>query len=122
MIRWTVLLLLFLVSCAPPIGVNDPLPIDGNQPYIIDKGDEQGVLLIHGLSATPWEVTPIANYLAQRNVTVVVTLLAGHGTTMAELNSATWPEWYASANDSLTILKHKTQRVYVAGVSEPVTE
>jgi carboxylesterase len=109
--------LLFLVACSPPADLNTPLPAEGNQPFTIDRGDQQGILLIHGLTATPWEVRPLADYLAGKNITVMAPLLPGHGTTMADLKKARWEDWVASANESLGELKKKTKRVYIGGVS-----
>jgi carboxylesterase len=112
-----ILALFLLVACTPPPTLNDRLPVEGNEPFLIDRGDQQGILLLHGLTATPWEVKPLAEYLANQNVTVMAPLLPGHGTTMADLDKATWQEWYLAANASLADLKKKTKRVYVGGIS-----
>jgi len=106
-----------ITACGVPPGVDDRLPLDGNQAFEIDRGNDKGILLIHGMTATPWEVRPLGEFIASRNITVVAPLIAGHGTSAAELNKVSWEDWYASANDSLAYLKSRVHRVYVAGVS-----
>lgn len=111
------LALLLLASCAAPPEAGIPLPAEGNAPFTLEKGTEKGLLLIHGLSATPWEVRPLAEYIAAHNVTVTAPLLAGHGTTAADLKETRWEDWYRSANQSLALLKSRTRKVYVGGIS-----
>jgi carboxylesterase len=69
------------------------------------------------MTATPWEIRPLAEHIAKMNVSVLAPLLAGHGTSPAELNEASWEDWYAVANNSLAELRKKTRTVYVGGVS-----
>ena len=112
-----IILLLALAACSPPPGINDKLPAEGNGPIIYDRGSEQGVLLLHGLTATPWEVKPFADFLASQNITVIAPLLAGHGTTEADLQNTGWEAWVKDGKDNLALLRNKTRRVYVAGES-----
>ena len=55
-----------------------------------------GVLLIHGYSASPGEVLPLAHYLHARGLTVYVVRLRGHGTSPYDLQQRSWHEWYDS--------------------------
>jgi carboxylesterase len=115
--RLFIVVLLLLAACSPPPSIHDRLPSEGNQPFEIDRGSDKGVLLLHGMTATPWEVEPLGDYLAKRNITVIAPLLPGHGTTMADLNAVSWEDWHRAATDNLHLLKNKTRRVYVAGMS-----
>lgn len=112
-----VLALLLLAACATPQDVGVRLPAEGNQAFTIGDGGEKGLLLIHGLTATPWEVRSLGEHVASQDVTVMAPLLAGHGTTPADLKATQWEDWYRSANDSLTQLKARTRKVYVGGIS-----
>jgi carboxylesterase len=94
----------------------DPLPVTGNGPIDVAGGD-RGVLLLHGLTATPWELRTLAASLAANNLTVVAPVLAGHGTTAADLDKTRWQDWYASADASLGLLQKRTKSIYVVGVS-----
>ncbi len=95
----------------------DRLPSEGNEPIDVSGRTDRGVLLLHGMTATPWELRTLASSLEVHNYTIMAPLIAGHGTTARDLEATTWEDWYASANDSLTILKGRTDRVYVVGMS-----
>jgi esterase/lipase/1-acyl-sn-glycerol-3-phosphate acyltransferase len=55
-----------------------------------------GVLLVHGYSASPGEVLPLARYLHGNGLTVYVVRLRGHGTSPYDLLHCLWQDWYAS--------------------------
>lgn len=55
-----------------------------------------GVLLVHGYSASPGEVLPLARHLHANGLTVYVVRLRGHGTSPYDLRQSLWQDWYAS--------------------------
>jgi carboxylesterase len=112
-----VVLLVLMVKPPADPRANQPLPAEGNRAFDIPGTADRGVLLLHGLTATPWELRTLGDSLGRHNLTVVAPLIAGHGTTAAVLEQTTWHDWYTSANDSLTALAHRTSRVYIVGVS-----
>jgi len=57
------------------------------------EGNQTGVLLIHGFTATTAEVRLMAEKLHQAGFTVAAPLLPGHGTHPDDLNRATWKMW-----------------------------
>ena len=89
----------------------------GNEPYFVYKGKGTTVLLLHGLTASPWEMQAIADYLADRNITVYAPLLAGHGRTPEILGKTEWEDWYDSAEKALAQLEEYSDNVYVIGIS-----
>ena len=80
----------------PGGGDKSPLAIDG---------DARGVLCLHGITGTPFEVRPLAEALGRMGYTVEAPLLAGHGTTLAALASSRWQDWLASAEEALDELR-----------------
>ena len=90
-----------------------------NEPFFIgNENSNTGVLLMHGFTASPWEVKELAEYLANAsNVSVYCPLIAGHGTSVRDLKETTWEDWYASANESYNLLKNTVDCVYVGGMS-----
>lgn len=81
-------------------------------------GNDVGVLLLHGLTATPAEVRPLANYLHKtRGYSVSAPLLPGHGTTPQALNTTTWADWAAHVNEAYHYLATQCQHVIVGGES-----
>ncbi|MGE5404705.1 MAG: alpha/beta hydrolase [Candidatus Saccharibacteria bacterium] len=63
------------------------------EPFAL-PGDNAECLLIHGLTGSPSEVRPLAEYLNKRGYTVRAPLLPGHGTSPQHLNVTEWHEWY----------------------------
>jgi carboxylesterase len=81
-------------------------------------GDRRlGCLLIHGFTATPDEVRPVAEMLATRGFPVRLARLAGHDSTLAELARCRWTDWLASAESALARLTADVERVVVGGMS-----
>ena len=75
-----------------------------------------GCLLIHGLTGTPAEMMPIAEALAGR-YPLWVARVAGHETTVDDLASSSWRDWYASAIAGADALLATTPRIVVIGLS-----
>lgn len=76
-----------------------------------------GVLLIHGFTATPECLESLTQPLREAGFVVRAPLLAGHGQTEELLKKTTWPEWYAGVQDELTQLQKETDHQFVAGLS-----
>jgi carboxylesterase len=71
-------------------------------------GDERGVLCLHGITGTPFEVRPFAEAFGRAGFSVEAPLLAGHGATLRELAPTTWADWLASAEHALEALRART--------------
>lgn len=80
------------------------------------EGNEIGCLLIHGFTNTPLEMRGMGHYLAEKGLTVVGVLLAGHGTSPQDLARMSWHDWVASAEEGLRRLKNCSY-LFVAGIS-----
>jgi carboxylesterase len=76
-----------------------------------------GVLLLHGFSGSPLEMTPLADALTSVGWTVSVTRLAGHGTSPDDLARVTWQEWVTSAQAAYQDLRRRCDRVALVGLS-----
>ncbi len=81
------------------------------------EGGSVGVLLLHGLTATPAEVRPLAKKLHQLGYTVAGPLLPGHGTTPDDLNQVSWQDWLWTAETSYHHLATVCDYVFVGGES-----
>ena len=80
-------------------------------------GGPHGMLLLHGLTGTPGEVLPLAEYLSRRSVRVLVPWLPGHGTTQKELAQTRWTDWAQTALKAYDHLARRCRRVFVGGLS-----
>jgi len=84
----------------------------------IHRGEgETGVLLLHGLTGTPYDVAGMAEALAEHGHAVRAPHLAGHRDLEA-LERTTWQDWYASAEEAFDALYRGGRcRVVVVGFS-----
>ena len=76
-----------------------------------------GVLLIHGLLASPAELRDYGEHLVQQGYTVMAVRLKGHGSSPYALRNQTWEDWYASVQRSFNILKVHCKHIFVSGFS-----
>jgi carboxylesterase len=89
--------------------------LDG-QPFYWEGGPT-GVLLLHGLTATPAEVRLLAQDLHAAGHTVMAPLLPGHGTHPEDLNEVRWRDWAWEAEQAYHLLATNCDRVFVGGES-----
>lgn len=89
------------------------------QPFFLvpQTSNGHGVLLIHGLLASPAELRAYGEYLAQQGYTVLGVRIKGHGTSPCDLRDRTWQEWYASTKMGLEILQGYCTKPFVIGFS-----
>lgn len=101
------------ISEAKQSGVSeDNLPI-----FLYKRENKKAVLLLHGFTATPWELKELAEYLFGRGFNVYVPLLKGHATSPSDLKKVSWEEWYASAMYGYNLLSILSNEVNAAGFS-----
>jgi carboxylesterase len=86
------------------------------EPFLWHAG-AVGVLLVHGFTATPAEVRPLAERLRDSGYSVAGPLLAGHGSEPAELNRSSWRDWLADGEAALRQLAERCDRVFAGGES-----
>lgn len=86
------------------------------EPFYWENGPV-GILLLHGLTATPVEVRLLGEQLHRRGFTVAGPLLPGHGTTPQELNHTPWQTWAGAGEESYRQIAGQCERVFVGGES-----
>jgi esterase/lipase len=88
-------------------------------PFFIhpEKTNGFGVLLIHGLLASPAELRGYGNYLAKQGYTVLGIRLKGHGTSPYALREQSWEGWYGNVRRGFDILKVYCQKIFIVGFS-----
>ncbi len=78
---------------------------------------EKGILLVHGLSDSPYLVRPIGEYFQSRCFLVRSILLPGHGTVPGDLLYVSDEEWIKAIDYGLRSIKGAAQNVYIGGYS-----
>ena len=73
--------------------------------------------MFHGLTACPYELKEIAGVLSNKDYTVSVPLLPGHGTCYKNLNETVWQDWHLAAKEALFKLRKQCKTIIVGGLS-----
>ncbi|CAA9891591.1 Alpha/beta hydrolase [Candidatus Methylobacter favarea] len=90
-----------------------------SSPFFLEpkQGNGLGILLIHGLLASPAELRAYGEYLVQLGYTVMGVRLKGHGSSPYALRDQSREDWYASVLRGFNILKAHCERMFVTGFS-----
>jgi len=88
-------------------------------PFLIqpDNANGFGVLLIHGLLASPAELRTYGHYLAQQGYTVLGIRIKGHGTSPYALRDLSFEQWFESVLRGFHILKLHCPKLFLIGFS-----
>ncbi len=105
--------------------------IDGNAPFLMEPSEQctlnpdtiekKGILLIHGLSDSPYTMQALAKYFQSHCFLVYVALLPGHGIKPGGLVNADWREWSKATEYLLNLLKKEVDTLYMGGFSTGAT-
>lgn len=92
---------------------------DGNLPFILTHGrrTEHAVLMVHGLTDSPYYVKALADIFYEEGFNVLGILLAGHGTRPEDLLEVNLQEWRNDVEWGLRIAEHMGEQVSLAGFS-----
>jgi carboxylesterase len=93
-----------------------PALLPGAEPLDL-PGGPVGVLLSHGFTGTTQSIRPWAEHLAAAGLTVVAPRLPGHGTTVKDMNTTRWADWYATVEAGFDDLRSRCDTVFAMGLS-----
>lgn len=94
--------------------------VPGAEPVEI-TGGENGVLLLHGFTGSPYEFKYLVEDLQKKDYTINVPLLCGHGTSEEDLMKCQWYDWFEDAKKALFKMRKSCRRVVVVGLSTGAT-
>lgn len=96
-----------------------PPPTPENSPFRLEPGTpgKPGVLLIHGFTASPWEMRPLGEILCRAGYPVAAVRMPGHGTCPGDLARRRFEEWVAETRHTYDVLQRDTGRVHAIGLS-----
>ena len=93
------------------VSVNAPFELTPKQPT------GKGILLIHGLSDSPYSFTDVADHLAKEGFLVRTVLLPGHGAKPADLMLPSIENWLELISHHTQLLASEVDEVWVGGFS-----
>ena len=101
--------------------------IEGNAPFEFNptgnyskgrtKPYQRGVLLIHGLTDSPYFMRPLGRFFQENGFRVMAVLLPGHGTQPGDLLDVRWQEWAKTVAYGADKLVTEVDELYLAGFS-----
>ena len=81
------------------------------------EGGSTAVLIIHGYTGAPFEMSYLAERLNKAGFTVSVPRLPGHGTNGRDFLESGWKDWLRACVDAYLNLKAHYKTVYIIGLS-----
>lgn len=93
-----------------------PVVLPGAEPIDL-RGSSVGVLLSHGFTGTTQSMRPWAQHLAAEGLSVLAPRLPGHGTSVKDMNTTRWDDWYAEVESGFDALRGRCDTVFVMGLS-----
>jgi len=92
---------------------------DEQLPFLLtpSKPNGCGVLLVHGFTASPREMEPLAQFLVQLGFTTIGVRLPGHGTSPEDLAIRHQEEWQQAVEEGYLVLRQRTQKIFGVGLS-----
>jgi carboxylesterase len=76
-----------------------------------------GVLIVHGLTATPAVMVPTIEAMEEAGYIVSAPLLPGHGTTEHDLEQTSWQQWASAVHSAYNDLAARCNDIYYIGLS-----
>lgn len=105
--------------------------VENASPFILEPGpscaldDEgryaRGVVLSHGLVASPYSMRDIGEYFQSRCFFVMAILMPGHGTRPGDFLKVSWEDFAESQAFATRILAEKANQVFISGHSAGAT-
>ncbi len=98
---------------------NSPFELKPSGAYLRGKNKPygRGVLLIHGLTDSPYFMRYLAEFFRESGFRVMAILLPGHGTQPGDLLRVQWQEWAKAVAYGTDQLACEADDVYLAGFS-----
>jgi carboxylesterase len=86
------------------------------EPFLF-KGNQIGILLVHGFTGAPKEMRSMGEYFAAQGHTVLGIRLPGHATHPQDLPRVRWPDWLNAVEDGYHLLHSAGCKVFLMGLS-----
>jgi len=76
-----------------------------------------GVLLLHGFSGSPGEMSYPGEMIIRNGYSVSIPRYPGHGTSLEEMAATTPEQWYGAAREAYLELSRRAPRIIIVGLS-----
>ena len=97
--------------------MTEPAILPGCEPFSHEATGAAGVLVLHGFTGNPSSLRAQALALAEAGFHVEQPRLPGHGTTIDDMLTTSWSDWYGAASTAFDSLAGRAERIVVMGLS-----
>ena len=94
---------------------------DADCPVNPDGKVQNGIVLVHGLIASPWSMKPMGEYFQSRCFHVMGVLMHGHGSRVGDMLVSKWQDWHRDLQFAVRTLSEKADRITLSGHSVGAT-
>lgn len=77
----------------------------------------RGILMVHGLTDSPFIFTDLADYFRRQGFHVFVIPLPGHGTRPGDMLDIRWQDWWQAHQHAVDLLSAEVDEIYLCGFS-----
>jgi esterase/lipase len=84
---------------------------------LVHQGSNKAIVLIHGLTDSPYSFHDLAQFFYQQGFTVRTLLLPGHGTAPSDLLDVTYQQWQQASQFGIERTLQDFEQVYLGGFS-----
>ncbi|MCX8084055.1 MAG: alpha/beta fold hydrolase [Calditerrivibrio sp.] len=106
-----------LISIDFKRSISEGVTNEKNHPKYLKGINKTGILLIHGFTASPFEMQELAEYLNKKGYHVYNARIVGHGSKSEHLNKLSYRDWYDSLKYGYYTLKNVCDKVFIVGQS-----
>lgn len=101
------------------IGGNAPFQLmpSGENIKGMNKPYRRGILLVHGLTDSPYFMRYLGDFFQTQGFLVKAILLPGHGTQVGDLLDVVWQDWADAVTFGVDKLDDEVEQIYLAGFS-----
>ena len=94
---------------------------DSDCPVNPDGKVQNGIVLVHGLIASPWSMKPMGEFFQSRCFHVMGILMDGHGSRVGDMLVSKWQDWHRDLQFAVRTLSEKADRITLSGHSVGAT-
>lgn len=98
-------------------GISEGVSIEENMPFYLKGSKNVGILLIHGFTASPYEMRDLGVFLNENGFGVYGARLPGHGSDPSHINKLTFSDMYDGLKYGYFVLKNNYDKLFVIGQS-----
>ncbi|MDP2909220.1 MAG: alpha/beta hydrolase [Nanoarchaeota archaeon] len=91
--------------------------LPGGEPFYNKAGKDLGVIMFHGLTATPYQVKELGDFLCSKGITNFGARIEGHATKKSDLAKTTRKDWLDSARKAYEEFNKAYPKTIVLGFS-----